>query len=142
MDDYILRIGCDFYLWIVWWFVAPLEHFSHWMSVEYGIEPFKIHSTLFSEELIWHFHVGSLLIIICAVGFPLGVWYKCRFRKTMKRRRRTRIFVVDEDVEGLNMGKGTKSLTQILKNNHSITQAINKGLVKLEIMVQTRNKES
>jgi len=145
VDDYILRVGSDFFHWMLWWAVMPCERLSHYVSVTYNIEPFQFHSTTFGHDLVWSFHIWSLLIIIGAFGIPIGYWYKYKFRKTMKRRRRrgkhhhdgggSRGHDDDDDAERKIKGKNRKPLNHILNHNHPITKAINRGLVNLEIMV-------
>ena len=143
VDDYILRVGSDFFHWMLWWAVMPMEQLSHYVAVHYNTEPFQFHSTLFTEEVIWSFHIWSFVLIICAVGIPIAYWYKYKFRKNTKRRRLRRSGKDHDDSKDGHEDHDDKikemtrrtPFNHILNNNHPITQAINKGLVRLEIMV-------
>ncbi len=69
--------------------------------------------------------------MLCASGY----WYKCHFRAKLKRPRRSRrnwtICNEEEDPNGERRRlKGLKK-----EESFNIKEAINKGLVKLEIMV-------
>eukprot|EP01084_Bolivina_argentea_P214604 364323_1 len=83
VDDYVLRVGVDFFHWILWWIIMPCERLSHWLSVTYKFD-LGFHSTSFSEEVIWSFHVWTFVGIVLLVACPLLYWYKYKFKKNMK----------------------------------------------------------
>merc|ERR1712244_18359 len=83
VEDYVLRIGTDFFHWLLWWIIMPCERLSHWFSVNYHFD-IGIHSTTFSEEVIWRFHVWTFVAAVLMFGIPLLYWYKFKFRKTVK----------------------------------------------------------
>eukprot|EP00488_Nonionellina_sp_1-RS-2012_P002599 TRINITY_DN5074_c0_g1_i1.p1 TRINITY_DN5074_c0_g1~~TRINITY_DN5074_c0_g1_i1.p1 ORF type:complete len:153 (+),score=10.79 TRINITY_DN5074_c0_g1_i1:23-481(+) len=52
IDDYVLRIGVDFFHWMLWWIIMPYQRLSHWLSVHHEFD-IGFHSTEFSETVIW-----------------------------------------------------------------------------------------
>merc|ERR1712228_278836 len=121
VDDYVLRVGVDFFHWILWWIIMPCERLSHWLSITYGFD-LGFHSTTFSEEVIWRFHVWTFVALFIILGIPIIYWYKYHFKTTMKMKRN----------ESNDKNNKTKSKS---KERLPITQQLVKGLVNLEIMV-------
>merc|ERR1719229_566804 len=78
VEDYVLRIGTDFFHWLLWWIIMPCERLSHWFSVNYHFD-IGMHSTTFSEEVIWRFHIWTLVAVVLMLGIPLLYWYKFKF---------------------------------------------------------------
>merc|ERR1719229_1790765 len=83
IDDYVLRVGVDFFHWILWWIIMPCERLSHWLSVTYKFD-LGVHSSTFSEEVIWRFHVWTFVAVVLLLACPIIYWYKCKFIKNMK----------------------------------------------------------
>eukprot|EP01084_Bolivina_argentea_P214602 364321_1 len=83
VDDYVLRVGVDFFHWIMWWIIMPVERLSHWCSKTFDFD-LGFHSTTFSEEVIWRFHVWTFVAVVLFIAFPLLYWYKYKFTKNMK----------------------------------------------------------
>jgi len=153
IDDYVLRVGVDFFHWLLWWIIMPCERLSHWLSVTYHFD-LGFHSTTFSETVIWRFHVWTFLAVVILLGVPLLYWYKYIFRANMKvsgRRHRRRHHDHHQHHHDRNKKKYQLKLNRerekpqtpnLLDPNHPITQQLVKGLVNLEIMVHTHNGAS
>ena len=147
IDDYVLRVGVDFFHWILWWIIMPCERLSHWLSVTYHFD-LGFHSTTFSEEVIWRFHIWTFVAVVLLIGLPIFYWYKYRFRATMKinkfnrRNSKNRNYKQkikhDHDLHKNNKKKMKKSSSFVRSNNKNVNQIkelLGKGLVNLEIMV-------
>lgn len=143
VDDYVLRVGSDLFHWMLWWVIMPCERLSHWMSVHFGFD-LGFHSTTFTEEVIWNFHIGTFLAIVIAVAIPLGLWYRFRFRAKMKRRPRRKESGGGGDDFCPKKGRKKESGSEKKgrKKEHPLSAAISKGLGGLEIMVQHNGKSS
>ena len=151
IDDYVLRVGVDFFHWVLWWLIMPGERLSHWLSVTYHFD-MGIHSTTFSEEVIWKMHIWSFLAVILIFGFPLLYWYKYRFRKTMKisinknkrlirrnsKNHKEKVHKKTHHHKHLSRSYSfNNKKSQKTKNQaNQIKEHLLKGLVNLEIMVQ------
>jgi len=144
VDDYVLRGGHDVFLGLLWWTVGPIESLVHWGSVTYHIDwGIKIHSTAFSEDVIWKFHVWTFIAIIFIFALSLGYWYKYLFSKNRKK------YIKNEDEidfinDHIHLNSSTKRKnksfsfdinTNILNNNNPITQKFVDRLNNLEVIV-------
>eukprot|EP00483_Globobulimina_turgida_P009995 UN10014 len=90
-----------------------------------------MHSTTFSEEVIWRFHVWTFVGIVLVLGLPLLYWYKYKFIKSMKINKK---YVKNHQLMKEKKLRKSNSFLNI-NNSHPITKQLVKGLVNLEIMV-------
>eukprot|EP01083_Nonionella_stella_P005164 14992_1 len=117
VTDWVLRIGTDFFHWILWWAIMPMERLSHWFQVHLSIDPIGMHSTTFSEEVVWRWHIWAVVGIILVSAIPIGLWYKYKF--TVNRRQNTM----------------SRAHTNLRTNNQAITQQFLHRLSSLEIRI-------
>jgi len=132
------------------WIIMPCERLSHWLSITYGFD-IGMHSTHFSEEVIWRFHVWTFVAVFIIIGIPILYWYKYHFRATMKVKRMrhdnskyNKHKAKPKSTKEMSSSKGRgKSFSfgkdNLLNNNHPITQQLVKGLINLEIKVHHQN---
>eukprot|EP00485_Elphidium_margaritaceum_P004592 CAMPEP_0202708946 /NCGR_PEP_ID=MMETSP1385-20130828/21098_1 /ASSEMBLY_ACC=CAM_ASM_000861 /TAXON_ID=933848 /ORGANISM="Elphidium margaritaceum" /LENGTH=641 /DNA_ID=CAMNT_0049368073 /DNA_START=63 /DNA_END=1988 /DNA_ORIENTATION=- len=147
VDDYVLRVGADFFHWMLWWLIMPGERLSHWLSITYGFD-MGVHSSTFSETVIWKIHIWVFIAVVILFFIPLLYWYRNCFRKNMKvtrfghkrrnsKDKKEKPSALRSKSFSLNTAYRNKdgSTTNILSQNHPITQQLVKGLVNFEIMV-------
>ena len=133
VPDLILRVGVDFFHWILWWIMMPMERLSHWLSITFGFD-FGFHSTTFRPEVIWRFHVFTFLTSVILIFVPLFYWYKYRFKQFIK--------VKKHYIKGNNkpIKKKKHKNKKYIKNKNNFNKkqlkdVLNIGLTHLEIMV-------
>ena len=146
IDDYVLRVGVDFFHWLLWWIIMPCERLSHWLSVTYHFD-LGFHSTTFSEEVIWRFHVWTFVGIVILTGLPIFYWYKYRFRRQIKvsgklkydalnrRNSKNRKYKQHKIKHSSSINKSRKKSSSFIKDGTKLKDLLNTGLVNLEIMV-------
>ena len=144
VPDLVLRVGVDFFHWILWWIMMPMERLSHWLSVTFGFD-FGFHSTTFRPEVIWRFHVFTFVGVIIIVFIPLYYWYKYRFKPYIKVRKhyvkKNKNDKIKKEKKKMihikNMKKNKKYNYNKYKNKNKkqFKDVLNIGLTHLEIMV-------
>eukprot|EP00483_Globobulimina_turgida_P006775 UN06786 len=139
INDYVSRVLFDLFIYAVWWTVMPMERFIHWLAATYGIDfGFKVHSTTFSEQIVWRVQIWSVVVVVFMCVAPLSYWYRYVFLK----RKNLKIETDDKYTGGVEKQKSrslNKSFSfdihENILNNNQIKRKIVKALDNLDITV-------